>query len=246
MGKELKVPYEPKMSQAQRDKVLEDSFYNRDLSNESLDVMVQNMAARKPLIISFGGHGDGEALYGWSKAIYDFPEYSHVSVRDSFHCWYFNGIRGATIDIGKSAHYLSGFITDFKAPMTVTCGTSGGGYAAMLFGSLLKVDNILALAPQTLLQDGISNQTGGVYQRVHAALKERPQDKMYTDLRNFSFDNIDTEIVYSFEDKVDEFQALRMEDKPGIRYTLSRGSHGEVAKYYRDDGYLSNQLRSYL
>lgn len=228
---------------------IEESFYDRDPANEELDVEIQNDAPGKPTILSFGGCGvqekTGEAFYGWSKAIYDFPQYTHISVRDSYHCWYFNGIRGASVDILSTLDFLTGLLLP-KPPLLVTCGTSGGGFAALLFGSMLRADHILALAPQTLLKDGIKSQADGHIHRVYAALNERPVDKFYTDLSNLSFDTSDTEIVYSPEEEVDTFHARRMEDKAGIRYTLSRGTHGEVAKYFRDDGLLNKKLASYL
>lgn len=226
------------------------NFKERDLPNEPLDVLIQNRQVGLPLALSFGGHGEhhetGEAFYGWSKAIYEFPEYSHATVRDSYAAWYFNGIRGASTSIESTVEYLDDLIDSFNPSFVLCCGTSMGAYAAILFGVLLNVDHVLALAPQTLLEDGVRSQADGNISKVYQALEVRPHEDGYRDLTNLVNDRTAVEIVYSEEDEVDRFHALRLEDMKNVTYTLSAGTHGEVAKYWRDNGSLSEKLRSYI
>ena len=61
---------------------------------------------------------------------------------------YHDGILGISKSIDETVAYLSKEITNYKNVIFV--GVSSGGYAAILFGSLLNVTNVVAFTPQTL------------------------------------------------------------------------------------------------
>jgi hypothetical protein len=61
---------------------------------------------------------------------------------------YHKGIRGISANIDETVVYLKGEIAKYKNVIFV--GVSAGGYAAILFGSLLNIQSVLAFIPQTL------------------------------------------------------------------------------------------------
>jgi hypothetical protein len=63
---------------------------------------------------------------------------------------YLRGIGQISTDVAGTAAYLSSKIRGYKNVVFV--GTSAGGYAAILFGSLLRVASVLAFVPQTVLE----------------------------------------------------------------------------------------------
>jgi len=61
---------------------------------------------------------------------------------------YHNGIYGITSTIDETVEYLKPLIKPYKNIICI--GTSAGGYAAILFGSLLNTTSVIAFIPQTM------------------------------------------------------------------------------------------------
>lgn len=71
--------------------------------------------------------------------------YKHIFVRDIFKQWYLKGIN-ADID---SPEKLYSFLKQETEGMKVICmGSSAGGYAAILYGSLLRAERVIAFNAQ--------------------------------------------------------------------------------------------------
>ena len=60
---------------------------------------------------------------------------------------YHNGLEGISKTIDETAEYLKGIISPYKRVIFI--GVSQGGYAAILFGSLLNISAVIAFIPQT-------------------------------------------------------------------------------------------------
>lgn len=75
---------------------------------------------------------------------------------DKEQCWYHKGIHGITNNISSTVLYLNKIIKSGNYEKVIFMGTSAGGYASILFGSLC--DNIncaIGFIPQTILKDPI-------------------------------------------------------------------------------------------
>lgn len=78
-----------------------------------------------------------------------FPRVSAMFIIDKHKCWYQKGVSGVSTDVDSTCTFLRNLVQGYK---TVTfMGVSAGGYAAMLFGSLLQVQHVVAFIPRTLL-----------------------------------------------------------------------------------------------
>lgn len=108
----------------------------------------------KTLIVSFAGHG---LKYGGVPKI-EFANFlnqhfSHIDAQfyiDTQCKCYHHGMQDISTNIDDTVEYLK---VMFEGYDRVIClGTSAGGYAAILFGSLLKVDTVIAFIPQTILK----------------------------------------------------------------------------------------------
>ena len=109
------------------------------------------------MIISFAGHGLQsmgvipqfeflKTLTMW------YPNYNIKFLTDPQKRWYHKGIPGLSTNIPETVSYLETLVSGYKK--VVFMGTSAGGYAALLFGSLLNVSTVIAFKPQTLLTEG--------------------------------------------------------------------------------------------
>lgn len=69
--------------------------------------------------------------------------------------WYLGGIRGVGKNVNNTISFLK---SEFSKYEKVICiGISAGGYASILYGSLLKAHYVIATRPQTDLDYTISN-----------------------------------------------------------------------------------------
>ena len=109
------------------------------------------------LIICFSGQGQG---YG-NLPRYEFVNflnkyYPHVTKQyylDKTCKWYHSGINQETQNIIESIDFLKNQIKNYTKHKVIFIGSSSGGYAAILFGSLLNVDTVIAFRPQTIINE---------------------------------------------------------------------------------------------
>jgi hypothetical protein len=71
--------------------------------------------------------------------------YKHIFVRDIQKQWYVEGVNSSDNSPEKIADLLKSLITEFRV---YAIGSSAGGFAAMLFGSMLKAERVYAFNAQ--------------------------------------------------------------------------------------------------
>ncbi len=71
-------------------------------------------------------------------------------VKDHAQCWYQRGLLGLSHDIPSTVEAFKEILAE-SLPNLRSFGASAGGFAAILFGIMLKARKIVAFSPQTLL-----------------------------------------------------------------------------------------------
>ncbi|MFR9547138.1 MAG: hypothetical protein SNJ29_16420 [Rikenellaceae bacterium] len=71
--------------------------------------------------------------------------HKHIFIRDIFKQWYLSGINSTINDPEKLEAFLKEATKGYK---TIMVGSSAGGYAAILYGSLLHASRVIAFNPQ--------------------------------------------------------------------------------------------------
>lgn len=105
-------------------------------------------------IVAFSGHGGAFATPTFEFVKFlktHYPDADKYFYADKFHSWYHKGIKGLTEDIDETVDYLRERVANYKKVLLV--GVSAGGYAAILFGSLLEVDCVISFIPQTIISE---------------------------------------------------------------------------------------------
>jgi hypothetical protein len=104
------------------------------------------------LIISFASHDKKIGIikiFEFSNFLEkNFGNISSYFFIDKYINSYHNGIYGITSNIDETVEYLKTVINPYKNIICI--GTSAGGYAAILFGSLLNITSVIAFIPQTI------------------------------------------------------------------------------------------------
>jgi predicted esterase YcpF (UPF0227 family) len=95
---------------------------------------------------------------------------------DRQQCWYHKGIHNITSNIDETVTYLKDIIKNYEK--VIFMGISAGGYAAILFGSLCNVTNVISFIPQTILNEPINSK----YKNLKEVINNTTQYLLFGDL----------------------------------------------------------------
>lgn len=134
---------------------------NTNTNNTQQNVLIQKEKEKKSdtLIISFAGYA---LLYGGIPRIEFFnflskhftnidTEFYLDESKNLYHC----GITNISTDIQTTVDYLRPIVSKYSN--VIFLGVSAGGYAAILFGSLLNITSVVAFIPPTNLRSRNKN-----------------------------------------------------------------------------------------
>jgi hypothetical protein len=148
--------------------------------------------------------------------------YKHIFVRDIFKQWYIAGINVAINSPEKLLNFLQ---QETKGYKIITLGSSAGGYAAVLYGSLLCADQVLAFNPQFEIQTLLKKSTEKIDPLLFR-LRNKPVS-MYYDIHKFINKKIDIYYFYSNKSVWDIEQCNHTKDLKTIhRIGFSTAHHG--------------------
>ena len=130
---------------------------NRLVATSADDVLVDRIVPGAPLVIAFG-------FVSWtSRPAFDFygrlrkleqvsgQPLNKVLVRDSGNAWYHRRIAGLGSHVDETAQALRELVRRIAPSTITTLGQSMGAYAAVMFGLLLDVQQIVAFGPLSFL-----------------------------------------------------------------------------------------------
>lgn len=130
---------------------------NRLVATTGDDVLVDRIVPGAPLVIAFG-------FVSWNtRPAFDFygrlrkleqasgQHLNKILVRDSGNAWYHRRIAGLGSHVDESAQALRELVQRVAPSSITTLGQSMGGYAAVMYGLLLDVQQIVAFGPLSFL-----------------------------------------------------------------------------------------------
>ena len=173
-------------------------------------------------------------------------------IRDLAQAWYQLGLADVCTDVPGIAEYLRGVIREQGVGRVVFIGNSMGGFAALLFGAMLGVDEVHAFSPQTVV-----SRLGRLFCRdfrwrhqVGQIYRARGIDSRYWDLRPHMSAYAGGRTVYHLHycapHRLDSLHAERLGSIPNVvLHGYVHGGH-QLIKQLRDNGELELVLRSGL
>jgi hypothetical protein len=205
------------------------------------------------LLIAFGGlRGKmGVLPFEFFRATGGIPV-KRLFVRDLRQAWYHRGMPEHGTTLMDVAEALRAVLARERVERLVVAGNSAGGYAALVFGTLLGADSALCFAPQTTLDlehlAAIGDDRWDEYLRPLA--DAGAMDSSWVDLRAAlpGARRADTRYRVFFDDSlaVDRAHAERLLGIEGLSlYRFGHGKHHLVTSL-RDSGVLQRLLQSEL
>jgi pimeloyl-ACP methyl ester carboxylesterase len=229
------------------------SPFRRQLEDPNVPLSLDMERDSSTVLLAFGGMKGllGVPPFEFFKATGGI-EVKRLLVRDLRQAWYHRGIpgHGASIeDVGQSLREL---LARHGARRLVVAGNSAGGYAAMLFGTLLEADVVLGFAPQTVLDPAVLAEMDDHRwdEQLSSLVAAGGLDMRWADLGRAlpSARTGDTRYELYFDDtfRLDRLHAERVAGLTGARLHRHAGGSHSIALEMRASGELARALRSAL
>ena len=181
------------------------------------------------LIIAFNARVSKR--FGFYKILSERPE-TKLFVRDQSNQWYNAGCGELGADVASITEGLKRLIEPVDPREIVTLGSSMGGYAAILFGTLLGATRVIAFAPQTWIDAMFALSPPASTVREVADLTDAVEAAPATAV----------EILVGPDSVVDLYQAVRLAHLPSVRvYEVADHAHG-ILSGMQQDGTLKESL----
>jgi hypothetical protein len=177
--------------------------------------------ARRVLLLAFGGLAGklGLPVFEFFHLTSRFEQTNTIFLRDSRKLWYHAGLPGIGGDVESIAAFLQRYTEHPSTQRVITFGNSGGGYAAMLFGQMLQVNEVHAFSPKTSIEPLVRLRFLDIptwrnfTQPLLLWLFHRGQ-RQYFDLKKRLIEHPSTgtqfHIYYSSDNRIDRRNATRM------------------------------------
>ena len=164
---------------------------------------------------------------------------SVIFIKDFWQCWYQKGLLGLTNNIDETVSFLKQEILNISPKKVIFVGTSAGGYASIIFGILLNVDEILSFSPQTYLGERMFNQFRSEDSRIDDIDFESPYLDTSKILESHSYSG-KISIYFGGKNKSDKHHAAKLSKFSSVNLIeLPTDSH-HTAKYLKDRGKLND------
>lgn len=208
----------------------------------------------KTLVLCFGGLalGMGMPPFEFVRTLEKF-DVNTVFLRDFGQAWYHKGLQGYGDSIDELLPRLREVIDNAQPNKVVALGNSSGGYAALLFGSLLGVEHVIAFAPQTSIGLGFrlkvrEHRWPLQILRTYRHPKRRAD---YFDLKEYfesngaGFDS--AELHYPSPHRLDRLYAEHLHGVDSIKLVPHGSAQGHgMVRHLRDNGQLNQLLSLHL
>lgn len=197
----------------------------------------------KILIVAFSGL---EAAYQ-DNIIFEFSGYlSKIASKfdrkfyvDPRKSWYQYGVPEISSNLDEFIQYLKRVIQPYEKIIFI--GASAGGYASILFGSILNIDTVIAFVPQTLLIDEVCKSCyASDYTEMH---EYKDLKKVINDTTNYVF--VCAENIEDINHLHGNIHCLRFDNCHNVNIEKIHWVDGILSKY-RDDGLLDRIISPHL
>lgn len=206
------------------------------------------LAHSRTMLVAFGGIHlrSGIPPYEFS-ALTGRAGVKRLYVRDLRQAWYHRGMPGHGDRLMDVAAALREVVARRRVERLVVVGNSAGGYAALVFGTLLGADVVLAFSPQTTLDlESLAQMDDHRWDERLQPLEDTDAfDRDWIDIARAlpAARHAETRYEVFFDDThLDRAHSERLAGLEGVRLFRFGGGQHELAKALRDTGALARVL----
>jgi hypothetical protein len=164
-------------------------------------------------------------------------------IKDFSQSWYQFGLVGLSRGVEETATLLRTLVPR-RAKEVSVIGTSAGGFAAILFGSLLGARRIVAFAPQTVLSPPVVRRFKSHDTRVKRVLEEGSHRDLLPVVAAHPGPEITIHV--GADNRVDLAAAKHLAKARGVRVERHPCATHAIAAWMRDNGRLEEALKPVL
>jgi hypothetical protein len=225
----------------------------RPVGDSEAPMSVEMDADSRTVLVAFGGmYGRiGMPPFEFFSLAGGIPV-KRLFVRDLHQAWYHRGMPGHGTTLTSVADALGELLDRHEVDRLVMTGSSAGGYAALVFGTLLRADVVLCFAPQTVLDLDVLAAIGDHRWDAHLEplVREGALDARWVDLGSAlagaAHGASRYEVYFDDSLSVDRQHVERLRGVRNLQlYRFGRGRHHLVAAL-RDSGALALILQRAL
>lgn len=227
--------------------------YPKPVSEADVSFSLDMDSDARTLLLAFGGLNRqiGMPPFEFFSLTGEIPV-KRLFVRDPRQAWYHRGMPQHGATLMSVADSLRELIARHEVDRLVVAGNSAGGYAALLFGTLLGAETVLSFAPQTVIDLDVLAAMGDHRwdDNLRPLARAGALDPHWTDLREAlpGARCADTRCHIYFDDTtpLERSHAERLLGMEGVRlYRFGGGDH-DLVRTLRASGALERILRSAL
>lgn len=214
-----------------------------NLSETDNSVQIEISPDSSKLYIFFGGivvSPDAKPVLEFYGAAHKHVDSSKIFLRDFEQCWYQSGLKGYTHDIPSTKEFLKNKIEEINPDKVIFVGNSMGGWAAILFASMIGNVDVIAISPQSDIT---------LFKTLR--YKKKPTKKMRNAYRKNLFKKstlnlkpwlkktmpgVNVTVYVAKNSYMDMVDALHIKDIPCVKlHVFEDGGHLLVAKLKEDN-----------
>jgi pimeloyl-ACP methyl ester carboxylesterase len=227
--------------------------FPKSIDDEKVPLSIEMDGPSRTLLVAFGGMVGrmGMPPFEFFSLAGSIPV-KRLFVRDLHQAWYHRGMPGYGGTLTSVAEALRDLIARNEVERLVVAGNSAGGYAALVFGTLLQADVVLCFAPQTVLDLDVLEAIGDHRwdDRLVPLVQEGALDPRWVDLgqalAGAATGRTRYEVYFDESLSVDRQHVERLAGLENMRlYRFGRGRH-HLVRALRDSGALAQLLQRAL
>jgi hypothetical protein len=222
----------------------------RQLNSERSILKLGTWSRTRTMLVAFGGMESRMGVPPFEfLSIAGEMDVKRMFVRDLQQAWYHLGLPRCGSDLDELAVSLRGMLRRRRVQRLVLAGSSAGGYAAIVFGTLLGADVVLAFSPQTTLDLDVLGRMGDHRwdERLEQLTNADELNPAWIDLRSALpearwCEETQYRLYFDEAQRADREHAERLAGLEGVRlYRFGGGGH-RVARHMRDSGALARVI----
>ena len=216
-----------------------------------MDIKKKIIGENKPIIIVFNSNIFDSNNFEMEKSLKSF-EVNIIFLRDRYLSWYTKGVFGFSRSLEETKNKLEEEIREIKPNKIITIGLSSGGFAALYFGNLLKVNHIIASSPQIIINNYTIKYYYNKLKHIDNEISILPINE-YIDIHIFwckfdDFIGIDRKNnAYVEQNRNDEKQYELVKNIKNVKnIQVEGGNHGDIMRIIVKNGELFKILNKYI